>query len=184
MCAGSRAHDSNRCRFRVPVGGAQMVCQSCKKAIQVAEIEKPCAGLTGTHRPDNRHEPFGNPCPCGMTAIERPRRPQRPGRAMSPVQSADRMPHRQQEACQYTKECPPPPCARRSDVHAMPRSVQRPRTPAPGPRPRRACRDRSRSAGLEGRRDVRQASPGAPALQQQEAGRELSPAHLPSCVHA
>jgi 5-methylcytosine-specific restriction endonuclease McrA len=43
----------------------RMICQWCKRAIEFDDCGKSCPGITGTHRPDNRHAPLGKNCPCG-----------------------------------------------------------------------------------------------------------------------
>lgn len=45
-----------------------MICQWCKSRIEFADCGKECPGITGTHRPDNRHAPKGDRCPCGRPA--------------------------------------------------------------------------------------------------------------------
>jgi hypothetical protein len=40
-----------------------MICQWCHRTIVVTDIGKPCSVFP--HRPDNRHYPLSNPCPCG-----------------------------------------------------------------------------------------------------------------------
>lgn len=44
-----------------------MICQWCKTAIEFKDCGKPCPGITGAHRPDNRHAPLGEKCPCGRS---------------------------------------------------------------------------------------------------------------------
>lgn len=47
-----------------------MICQWCHKPIDRADVGRTCPGSAPTHRPDNRHLPFGDPCPCGRAPEE------------------------------------------------------------------------------------------------------------------
>jgi len=42
-----------------------MKCQWCGRSIEFSDCGMPCSGITGSHRPNNRHAPAGDQCPCG-----------------------------------------------------------------------------------------------------------------------
>ena len=47
-----------------------MICQWCKQPVSFDNVGKRCPGITGEHRPDNRHTPSGEPCICGRPGIK------------------------------------------------------------------------------------------------------------------